>query len=452
VTDKISKARKQLNRLSGPRRLTFLLKLIRNTVLRGSDDLSRELFKELIDENLPLIESTHSEEAAHLLLCRGTYFHWDKSLDKAELFVDKAIALARRISANHIEIFGLTLKGQIYADRGEHKKEFTYLQMALAKSSSPLDFIIHALMAQSFSKLGDYYEALSCYDKALALCDKYLDNPEIPDAERRAHTMFQIENLSLRAAVLINIGDIDAANSTFERAVNLAVKHDCLNKIYQLFSYSTKVLIAAGKFKEAEQYLSGISAHHLSDQYDIYIAKDWALLYQESKRYSEALNKYHEMFYGRSSDENKMDENKMKENIRNLMENAPEFFMVLLRFLFNCLVGFDKVKNAHKLRIAIQTFDEIISEANLFSKEVIDIKKDSILNILEAVFHDRPDRAIYNNIVAEFDPVKKIVLVFKGEEKIAKFKSRRGFLTIKYFLALSHFKWVTQPCCNQAFP
>lgn len=415
--------------LTGVEKLAFLRAFMMKTQSSDNQELYCDIFKELIDENLPLIEETQSEESAYLILNRGTFYLLDELLAKAEQFADKGIILARQLGRSEFEVHGLALKGQIYGKCGQHVREMTFLQRALEKSKPPLNFTLHALIAQSHSKTGNYYEALNNFDKCIALCDEYLDNPQISDSERRLHTMCKIENMTWKAAVLVLIGDMDAANMTFAEAVNLAATHKCFNEMYhQLITYSIKLLISSGNYDAAERYLTHVSKSHIPAEYEITFAKDWAVLYQESKRYSQAIEKYHECFFGRLRDESKE-----KDHITKLMETSPEYFMGLMSMLLNCLTEADMIKQAQKLSIAIQTFNEIIKESSWLSRAVVEIKKAGTLNILKSLFQDRPDRAIYKDIVAEYDSSCNTVFVHKGPKRIAQFRSRRGFLTIKYF-------------------
>ena len=108
--------KERLERLTGKRKLSFLLRLLKIVRL-----YSIKTAEDLIDKNIDLIENNRSEESAILMMLKAYFSFQLKHSDKDQKYIEKALTLLRDIGSNQAELMGMILKGWICETIEQHK-------------------------------------------------------------------------------------------------------------------------------------------------------------------------------------------------------------------------------------------------------------------------------------------------------------------------------------------
>ncbi len=142
---------------------------------------------------------------------QGSYFFSCKrNYPKAIGFYLNNIAIAQKLGDTISSINALEYTAKCYEALGKHDQSLNYLAKAMSLNYSPsLDIGILGDMGVIYNSIGDYRQALICYNKSLAILD----------CQMRTHAKAQQLDTVTRGGLMLNIGDIYLSMSQADKAL-----------------------------------------------------------------------------------------------------------------------------------------------------------------------------------------------------------------------------------------
>jgi tetratricopeptide (TPR) repeat protein len=433
LTLKIQQGKEQLKRLTGQKRLACLLKL---DLFQIAKFHSLAIAVEILDENLDLIETTDTEEAAQLMTINAYFASMKVDMDDAKVYVDKALAKARAVGSLKAEAMALAIKGYHKDSEKQYEKAAVWYIMALRHIPAIYKANVLRELGAAYGKCGKYELAWHYFNEAIEQTKKLIDDESICRESKANLLEIQADIWSRLATIHESIDDLDGAEAAHDKAIGMAREHGFAWELYRALSRKAKFFILKNDYKSAEEYLieaGKLSAEKYDPRVPFYVAHDWARLYRLTANNNDdlqkALEKYEEILYGGLENMEEMDK-----YILTVMRNMPLLFDEVTTGIYECLMGIGKVLPAEFLNRAIHEYEEVMMESGIYKEadkqEKLNIEEKNIKDTLTSIFQKMPLTIRYRHVVANYDPDKDKAK-YKIEGKKSRLRSIRAFFILK---------------------
>lgn len=430
---RIQKGKRQLASLSGQEKLSFLSSLIKTVI-----PYSFKTAEELIDENLSLIETSHSKEAADLLAAKAFLCFMRQSNSKAEEYIIKTQILAKQISSKWAETHALLLKGLIAQARGRRIIERDVYESALRLLSGIRRPEVLLALGTVLAKLGYQRPALALLRRTLKQSESLCEDKNLSDGDRDIQLWIQAETRARIGTIYLSMGEYDKAEEEFDQSLKISTKHELLWQTYKTTLRKARLIIARERYKEADDYLKeikglktedGRSLEEIDSTAPTFVKNEKIRMYRAQESYGKAMIEIKELLYGESKD--------IKERaacLRHFMEESVEMFFENLFNLCDCLYHTGKEDLAKRLEAAGSAYKEALSTPGLYKeideRVVLEMHRKDLTAILSGVF--LPESLTYRDRTFDYYPDKgKAIYIRDGKEHS---------FGIRMYLILLYFK------------
>ena len=405
IANELERGIKRLERIPRPKRLSFLLKM---DLLKVAKFYSRHVAENILNENLELIETVNSKEAAELLTIKAYIASINIDLDEAKVIAEKALSKARAIKSPTLEAAALAIKGYHKETEKQYDKAAGYYTMALDHISEVFKADVLRQFGICYGKQGNYPLALHYLNETMKQTEKIINDSSTFSIDQRLyHLEIQADTGSRLATIHESLEDLEGAERAHDKAIKMARDNGFTWALYKALSRKVKFLILKNNYGLANTLLTeakNLSAERFDPGVPLYVAQDWARLYRFSAQNNDdrqkALNKYREILYG--DFKKKVD----KDNrVLSLMKNMSILFDEVTSGIYECLMMMrtrEEKKLAEKLKEVMDSYNTVLSESGVFveidKQGKLDKEREKILEILTDIL-EKPHEIHYRGLI-----------------------------------------------------
>jgi len=425
----VRKLRKDLMRLRGEKRLDATFSLAK----WAESNISQRLAEDVLDDVIEVAKNSYSEVAALILAHKAYYRFLDFEIPNAENYVNLALSRSRAIESDEAETKALVLKGYLCDGRKEYKKSSAWYTIALAKCTRSQEPNLLLDLSKSLSNQGDYRQAWSIINKAISLAlgpsfDRSLESDVTSDQDK-----FLAKAYSGLASVLEGIGDFSEAISYYDKALAHSLSCGFFHELYDIYSLKLKFLIMLEDYDRVESLITQTEKvfnenNEVEPRVLFLFKNDWARLYKVRKNYEEALIKYKEMLFDKLSDDSLG-----FKFLNSIMDNQANVFSEILLGIAECLYSDGRIRDSEIVYSEEAKFSDLkqkaVIESEIDRSTELDMQKKRIRSILRRVLLNESDIVEYKNILAKYSHVEDKTFFKIGKSEIK--RSRRYFLVFK---------------------